>query len=188
MNAKEKSGLRGLGVSVVIAILGLSVMSSIGKVMWFTLSALIFGLLAVFSRMPARVGWIVITVASVICAAIAWPGAAGEVKHYAQLLKAKFAREEPREGLNQITRRAEASKSLDGSGSGVTISGVKSGPRGATQWRASSDGRVEGRAPEQGLRVVWTPTMEAGKVEWRCAVEPAHDFPPDLCNRIYQFD
>ena len=163
-------------------------MSSIGKAMWFALSALIFGIVAAFSRMPVRVGWIVIAVVSVVCMAIAWPEAAVEVKHYAQILKAKFAREEPREGLNQITRRAEASKSLDGSGSGVTISGVKSGPRGATQWTVSSDGRVEGRAPEQGLRVVWTPTMKAEKVEWRCAVEPAHDFPPDLCNRIYQYE
>jgi len=156
--------------------------------MWFALSALIFGIVAAFSRMPVRVGWIVIAVVSVVCMAIAWPEAAVEVKHYAQILKAKFAREEPREGLNQITRRAEASKSLDGSGSGVTISGVKSGPRGATQWTVSSDGRVEGRAPEQGLRVVWTPAMNAGKVEWRCAVEPAHDFPPDMCNRVYQFE
>lgn len=188
MNANAKSGLRGLGASAIIAILGLSVMSSVGKLMWFALSALIFGILAVFSRMPARVGWIVIAVVSVVCVAVALPGAAEEGKRYAQLLKAKFAREEPREGLQQITRMAEASKSLAGSGSGVTISGVKSGPRGATQWTVTPDGRVEGRATEQGLRVVWTPAMTAGKVEWRCAVEPAHEFPPDLCNRIYQFE
>jgi len=188
MNAKEKSGLRGLGVSVVISILGLSVMSSIGKMMWFALSALIFGFLAVFSRMPARVGWIVIAVASLVCTAVAWPEAAAEGKRYHQLRMAKFARFEPEEALKQITQKAEASKSLVGSGSGVTISGVKSGPRGATHWKVSSDGQVEGRAPEQGLRVVWTPAMKAGKVEWRCAVEPAHDFPPDLCNRIYQYE
>lgn len=188
MNTRERSGLVGVGVSVVIAIFGFSVMSSIGILMWFALSALIFGILSVFSRMPARVGWIVITVASVICAAVAWPGAAEEGKHYARLLKAKFARDEPWDALKQITQKAEASRSLVGSGGGVTISGVKSGPRGATQWTVSSEGRVEGRAPEQGLRVVWTPAMKAGKVEWRCAVEPAQDFPPDLCSRVYQFE
>ena len=100
----------------------------------------------------------------------------------------KFALLEPEEALKQITRQAEASKSLVESGNGVVIPGKGSGPLGVTQWIVSPNGLVQGRAPERGLVVVWTPELKEGKVEWRCTAEPRRDFTPGTCGAIQRFE
>ena len=84
----------------------------------------------------------------------------------------KFAVFEPEQALKEITMRAEASKSLVGSGSGIVIPGKPSGPIGATKWTVSPNGIVQGTAPESSLMVVWTPILKNEKVEWRCIAEP----------------
>ena len=100
----------------------------------------------------------------------------------------RFALFEPENVLKEITASAEASKNLSGSGKGVAVPGRPSGPLGPTRWTVSSDGIVEGRAPERGLTVVWTPQLKDGKVEWRCRVEPGGNaFPHTVCSDPRRF-
>lgn len=100
----------------------------------------------------------------------------------------KFALFEPEQALKQITQKAEASKSLVGSGIGVVIPAKASGSLGATRWTVSPDGLVQGTASERGLAVVWTPELKEGKVEWRCTAEPKRDFTPGTCDGIQRFE
>lgn len=93
----------------------------------------------------------------------------------------KFATRDPEDALIRITEKAEALKTLAGSGKGIAIPGKMSGLLGPTIWTISPDGLVQGTAPELGLKVVWTPEVVEGKVVWSCTAEPRRDFLPSTC-------
>jgi len=100
----------------------------------------------------------------------------------------RFVLIEPEKALEQITQRAETSKTLSASGMGIVIPAKVAGPLGPTQWTISADGRVEGRAPEFAMVVVWTPEVRDGRVEWRCTAEPKSYFRPSVCGDIRRFE
>lgn len=100
----------------------------------------------------------------------------------------RFAWSEPEVALERISERAETSKTLRGSGNGIVIAAKTPGSLGPTQWTISADGRVEGRAPERALLVIWTPELREGRVEWRCTAEPKDGFTAGVCRTTRRFE
>jgi membrane protein implicated in regulation of membrane protease activity len=89
MRPKMASGLAGLGWVAAIAVLGLVVSSPMGRLTVFAIAAVIAGILAFVSKMPSRIGRIVVAVGSLICAAASFPDAAREAERYAQRDRAR---------------------------------------------------------------------------------------------------
>ncbi len=88
MRPELASGLTGLGWVAAIAVLGLVVQSATGRLTVFAIATLIAGILAFVTKMPSRVGRIVVAVGSLICVAVSFPDAAREAERYARRDKA----------------------------------------------------------------------------------------------------
>jgi len=89
MRSNLASGLTGLGWVAAIAGLGFVVSSPMGRLTLFAVSAVIAGILAFVSKMPSRIGRIVVVIGSLICAAVSFPDAAREAERYAQRDRAR---------------------------------------------------------------------------------------------------
>jgi hypothetical protein len=104
------------------------------------------------------------------------PGMAGaEAKNAAQgLLAGADAAKE------QVTRAAEKSGGLAGSGRGVKIDGRRDAKLGEMKWVVSEDGEIRGWNGDNAIEITLTPSLKAGKVAWTCKGYP-HAVMPAGC-------
>src|SRR6476659_4166388 len=96
----------------------------------------------------------------------------------------RFAVDEPAPAMKRIAEAAESKGSVAGSGIGVAIPDKVLPDVGPVRWIVSSDGGIQGSAPDRGLVVLRTPVRRDKKLEWKCKLEPQREFLPGACRAI----
>jgi hypothetical protein len=125
--------------------------------------------------MDMRVGLLVVAALALIgfvVVAVVLPQMAGAKSKEAA--EALIAGAEP--AKQQVGANAAKSGKLGGAGKGVKIP-ARDTPHGNLKWIVEDDGAIRGWNEQNALEIALTPSLQAGKVDWRCKGYPVGAMP-----------
>ncbi|HEX4928534.1 MAG TPA: hypothetical protein VFV74_11065 [Burkholderiales bacterium] len=128
-----------------------------------------------------RVGLLIVAALALIgfiAVAVVLPEMAGAKSREAAA--ALIAGAEP--GKQQVDRNVERSGKLLGAGNGVKIP-PQQNQHGNLKWIVEDDGTIRGWNEQNALEIAVMPTLEGGKVNWRCKGYPVNSMPPTCGGR-----
>ena len=105
MRPEISSGLVGVAWLAIVILLVITVSSPVGQLTVFTIVSVTAGILAFISKMPSRVGRIVVAVGALICAAISFPDAVRDAEQYAKRNKATLTSTQPQASGKMESRK-----------------------------------------------------------------------------------
>jgi hypothetical protein len=77
----------------------------------------------------------------------------------------------------QVAHNAEKTGTLTGAGRGVKVA-EQNNQHGRLKWIVEDDGAIRGWNEQNALEIALTPTLQSGKLSWRCKGYPMSSMPP----------